>query len=352
MIRLVIVLLALAVVPAHANVGKRTSEGTRGSEPTGLHDIAIEHEQLGFDFRPLAAGDNARVSVTYQLDNKSAATVTAALVFVSGSHVEHDVVVTFDRAPVLGDLATQQELPPAWKGPVSTPALDGDGTLGYETGRDVPTAFTLTIPPGRHELAVTYDAVPQRNRRPAGGTLVYQLGYVLAPARDWGAFGTLDVTIDVPAGWRVAVAPALARTGDTLHAQFTGLPADTIGITLQAPTGTLHAVLQVALPLLALLVIVGGGFGLFSFGRARRADDLRPLWPVSLPLSIGWAIAIAISGVCAAMRSEVAMPEHQSAAFGYGPVFGALLAIVLGLIAIPVGVVIARAGSRANARAG
>jgi hypothetical protein len=357
MSRLVLVTLALALAgPAQANVGRKHFPGTRTIEPTGLREIAIEREELSFDLRPLGEGGDAKISALYHLDNRGAATVTAPLVFVSGAPVHGEGHVTFDRVPVSGDRLSKEQraaLPPSWNAPISTPALGGDRTLPYETGDTMAMAFTLVIPPGRHQLAVRYEASPQRNRSTAGGTLLYQLGYVLAPARDWGSFGTLEVSVEAPPGWRVATSPALARTGDTLRGRFPSLPADTIGITLQAPTGTLHAVLQIALPLLALLVLAGGGFALFAIGRARgrRPDDLRRLWPVTLPVSLLWAVAITVSGGLAAIRSDLAIPEGQSAAYGYGGAFGILVAMLVALVAIPVGPWIARAGARRGALA-
>jgi len=158
----------------------------------------------------------------------------------------------------------------------------------------------------------------------------------------------VTLAVEVPPGWRVATSPALARTGDILRGRFPSLPGDTIGITLQAPTGTLHAVLQVALPLVALLVLAGGGVSLFFLGRARgrRSDDLRRDWPRSLPGCVIWAVAIAVSGGLTAMRSDLAIPEGQSAAHGYGAGFGVVAAVLVALVAIPVGLLIARAGSR------
>jgi hypothetical protein len=343
----------LLAMPARANVGRATFPGTRIAEPAGLRDIAIEREQLSFDLRPLADREFTNVSARYVLDNRSAAPVTAPLVFVAGAAMGSESSVTFDRTTVLGERLSQSQvagLPAAWSAPVTTPAIGGGSSLRYETEGNAAIAFTLAVPPGQHELVVTYKAVAQRNRSKSGGTLVYQLGYVLAPARDWGSFATLDVSVEVPPGWRVATAPALARTGDALRGHFASLPADTIGITVQAPTGTLHAVLQFVLPLLVLVVLVAGGFALYAIGRARgrRTHDLGAVWPVSLPASLLWAVAIATSGGYAAIRSDLALPDGQSAAYGYGGAFGILLAVVGALVAIPIGHVIARAGSRAG----
>ena len=99
MVRTLLVLVVLAG-SAHANVGQWWSEGTRTAEPGGLRDIAIEHEDLRFDLRPLAATDrdtSVRVSATYVLEHRGTAPVTAPLVFVAGSGMGH-LDVVFDRA--------------------------------------------------------------------------------------------------------------------------------------------------------------------------------------------------------------------------------------------------------------
>ena len=349
--RLVLVICALVVAaPAGANVGRKHFPGTRTTEPNGLRDVAIEREELRFDLRQVGEHRYATVSAVYHLNNTSAMTVTAPLVFVSGASVPGGITVTFDRVAVHGESLSNEQvaaLPPSWRAPSTTPAIGADSTLEYDTSRNAAMAFTLAIPPGQHQLDVSYGAMAHLSK--GSETLRYQLGYVLAPARDWGSFGTLDVVVEVPPGWRVAATPALVRTGDTLRGRFPSLPADTLGITVQAQTGTLHAILQYALPLLALTVLIGGAFVLSAIGRARarRAEDLRSLWPISIPVSVGWAIAIAVSGGFAAIRSELAIPEGQSGAHGYGGAFGILFAILVGMLAIPIGVLIARAANRA-----
>jgi hypothetical protein len=349
MFRGLLVLVALTA-SAHANTAKWWGEGTQPAEPGGLKDIAIEHEDLRFDMRPVPTDGTASVSATYHLDNRSAETVSTPLVFIAGSGMG-DLDVAFDRAPVkshdLGD-AEVARFPAAWSAPVTTPSTDGGTPLGYDIleGRTRAAAFEVSMPPGKHELVITYKATASW-RKGEAPTIVYQLGYVLSPARDWGSFGTLDVTVDVPAGWRAAVSPALQRKGDTLTGTFPSLPADTIGITMRAPTSALYGVMQYLLPLLALLVFVGGWIGMRALGRMRgRAEDLRPTWPISLPASILWAIAISISGGFAAMRAEILLPEGQSGTYGYGAAFGVLLAVFVGFISIPLGMIVARLGAK------
>jgi hypothetical protein len=113
---------------------------------------------------------------------------------------------------------------------------------------------------------------------------------------------------------------------------------------VQAPTGTLHAVLQVVLPWLALLVAVGGAVTLFAFGRARgsRHD--------SAPPALWWALAVGVSVGLAVMSPELAIPEAQAARprlAGWAVQFGMISAIV----AILLGMLIGWVGSRLSRRA-
>jgi hypothetical protein len=63
----------------------------------------------------------------------------------------------------------------------------------------------------------------------------WQLAFVLSPARQWEGFGDLAVTVLVPAGWPAAVRPGLERRGNVLTGTFTGIPADSFGVTTRMP---------------------------------------------------------------------------------------------------------------------
>jgi len=66
-------------------------------------------------------------------------------------------------------------------------------------------------------------------------TTTWQFPYVLAPARDWGEFGRLDVVVHVPDGWQAQSTPPLERQQTTLRGSFMGLPADALLVTTRAP---------------------------------------------------------------------------------------------------------------------
>ncbi|CAN5905347.1 hypothetical protein BH11MYX2_BH11MYX2_17420 [soil metagenome] len=326
---------------AYANAAQSHFSGDQAAEPNGLRDVAIEHEALSFDLRSLEHGNwgphAIPVSATYRIVNHGDA-VIVPIVFASGTVVPDAFHVTFDRMAIPATHLTAEQaatIPPAW----SPPANDGRRQEIMEGGS---AAFTLTIPPGPHELAVSYAAQVDWGYNGGTGTIVYRVGYILAPAREWKSFGTLDATVDVPAGWRATASISLVRTNDTLRGHFDKLPADTIEISTQAPVPRLWGVLQIALPVLGLLVLFGGGFGLYQVGRWRgKKLVVSDAYGV---LTLVWAASIAAIGSAVAFRATFLLPHEQTAEHGYGVGFGVLGSIVLALIAIPVGWFTVRSG--------
>ena len=142
----------LVVAPVWANVGPPNLPGRIAGEPTGIENIAIEHEKLTIDLRPLTDDGAVRVEAIYHLNNTGPAR-TQDLLFVMGSKAE-DFRVFLDDQPLQATPAPDAQLPRAWKAPKQTPSIPGrrTDTLVYQTGSATPMAFTVTISPGRHSL--------------------------------------------------------------------------------------------------------------------------------------------------------------------------------------------------------
>lgn len=344
---------------AHANAAQSHFEGDTAAEPNGLRDVAIEHEDLAFDMRGLAEGGwgphAIPVSAKYRIVNHGAE-VTVPLVFASGSMVAAAFHVELDHQVVPTTTASPEQagaMPATWNAPLTTPSLDGGAPLEYYGGgnyrnryqrEEGAAAFTLTISPGPHELSVVYGADVDWGYGNSG-TVVYKAGYVLSPAREWASFGTLDLTVEVPAGWHAATSIPTVRTGDTLRGHFDKVPADTLGITTQAPVSVMHRIVLVALPILFVLVLFGGGFGLYRLGvwRAKK-QSLGDAWTL---MFFVWAIAIGVTGSATAFRATFFVPEEQAAAaHGYGAGLGTFGSVILALIALPIGYAIIRSGRR------
>jgi hypothetical protein len=335
-------LLCALLVPslARANMAKPTFEGQPAGEPGGIRGIAITDEHLTIDMRQLAMRAPAHVIATYHLANPGPEQ-RLSLVFVTGVPEAADVVVTLDGHPITSASPTTA-LPTAWNPPATTPGLDGGAPRAYELDhRQAAIAFELVVPSGSHEVTVRYSADPMINRWPGEApNVIYQLGYVLAPARAWGSFANLDVTIDLPAGWDAAVTPAMERDGDTLHAKFATLPADTIGITTTAPTNTLFRVLHAVTPVVFWLVVVAGPFALWRLG-ARRGRGGREA--AALLHGLGYTLLVLAFGALAIDRGDVALAAGQIASHGYADAIEWIGLVLLLIVAWPIGGVITRA---------
>ena len=120
-------------------------------------------------------------------------------------------------------------MPTSWRPPKEAPGIESEKTFYLFSSRGTPpalVAISLVLPPGPSTLHVYYRArACGAAERP---TVTWQLPYVLAPARQWGGFGGLDVTVNLPSGWEARSTPALEREGDTLRGSFDGLPADAL----------------------------------------------------------------------------------------------------------------------------
>ena len=328
--------IVTAAARAEANVGAPWQGGSRAGELDGIGAITIAHEDLVIDLRPLAAHDGlVAVAATYHLDNPLG-DKHLDLVFATGSATA-GFRVALDGREVPFVFNPYADLPASWRTPPSTPLFDGR-ELDYELrSQATPVSFGIDVPPGRHDLAISYgaDAVRYHLGDP---TLVRQFAYVLSPARTWAGFGGLDVTVHVPPGWRAAVTPALPRSGDTLHATFAMVPADAIALTVQAPAGA-HAFVTHATRVLFALVALGGGFAVAwrTRSRERRREGKPASGLAALGRGVAWGIAVLAAGVLAIVGPDLVLPDGQVDHYGYGQalaligvIFASAMAIVIG----------------------
>jgi hypothetical protein len=232
----------LALAPsARANIGPRWW-GDVTTEPWGLKEVAIVHERLAIDFRPLTRTQPVLVEVSYELNNAGESR-TFDLLFVSGEVGITDFEARIDDKPLQTQQLSRDDLrlhwdrfPKDWRPPSQPLGFDRSHSMFYHdwTHEAVPVAFSVELPHGSSTLRVSY-------RARACGTdeeqsiVTWQFPYVLAPAREWGNFGQLDVTVNLPEGWEARSSPDLHREGATLQGSFTGLPADTLLLATRAP---------------------------------------------------------------------------------------------------------------------
>ena len=346
--------LLLLMVPAiaRANIGPSSFGGHIVADPIGVIGIAITHEKLTIDLRPLATNDLPQIKALYHLHNGGAERILE-LLFASGSANVTDFQVWLEAKPILSRATKETKLPASWRPPTQTPGLsDGSGLdyLSYESKNVTPVGFTVTVPPGSHDLKVQYAA--EASTHLSGYPTVYrQFAYVLSPARAWSNFGGLDVTIHIPKNWRAACTPALARMGGTLKGSFAKLPADAIALTLQEPEGwTYHLIAYFSLGLLGLIMI-GGAVLCWRCGRLkgrRLAAPNKPrpnwlqrhAWPTAIGVGIIWGIAIFAAGFFAIFGPEMGLPHSQVNHYGYRQTFAMIGVIFLCILVIPVGFMI------------
>lgn len=311
--------LVLALVPAVAsgNIAAPWRSGQPVGEPAGLRTVRIERETLILDLRPLSAGTSAVVEATYQLYNQGD-TLTTDLVFVSGSLIGDQAGVWLDEQAVPHDREAKPALPPSWQPPRQTPGLGGGRDLDYRINspKELTLAFRVNLAPGPHTLRVKYDAKASAYSG-SDPTRYWQLGYVLAPARDWGGFGQLDVKVLLSSGWAAASTPELTRQGDELVGSFTGIPADALALTVQAPPRTPAWVLTGLSWLCAVLALIGGPVLIWRWsgavGRNLGAEhrSLGRLWLVSFGLGVAWLGLLIATGFLVTLgQLSLAAAEH------------------------------------------
>lgn len=304
--------LLLATVSAEANMGNPRSGGSLLGEATGLSTITITREELSIDLRPLADHGLALVNATYHVDNPGEAK-QIDVVFVSGDRPV-DFSAVLDGKPLLvTSLPAHVELPESWRG------------RGDQGNRSVPLGVRLEIPAGRHDVVVTYkaDASHYRGHKPM---VEHELAYILAPARTWGGFGGLDITVHVPAGWDIDITPPLKRTGDRLTGTFSSIPADAVDISVHAPEGH-HGLFRLVALLLFAIVLFGGGYWVVSRAGIPNRSAL-----VAFARGIVWSVAIIGSGVAAVYAPDLAIDKQQVNSRGYGDGLAIVGTVLLALI--------------------
>jgi hypothetical protein len=366
----VVCLLLLLAAQAKANIGERW-HGTYGSEPWGgIKNVVITREELDIDLRPLVDGQPAVVQATYHLRNNGPGK-RLELLFVAGGTEINDFEVRLDgrllpsKALPEDELTRRwEEIPKSWKVPIyDLPGIDTQGT--HLTPIHAPwgirlIAFSVVLPEARSTLRARYRArVPGTDE--GGPTTTWQMPYVLAPARDWGGFGRLDVRAYLPAGWQHVSRPALQRDGDLLHGSFEGVPDDLLVVDTRAPLAAQYRRAFWVAVGVYIVALLAGGFlchragWWFVRGMARwwRSDHrpvlrhacvglgttvLAVLWPGLLAGALALAVAI-IHGVLGLQEAPYVWEGLYMAGLGTA---------CLMLITLPLGIVLAVSGVRSG----
>jgi len=334
--------LALPFAAAWGNMAAPPPPRTvhRGSplgEPAGgLRDVWIEHETLRMDLRPLARARPALVEAVYRVRNEGAAR-TLDLLFVANGLADGATTVSVDGRPVAATRGAAV-LPPSWRAPAATPPLATADTapLPYEPRGEGTLAFRVALPAGRHEVRVRYAAEASAYQQ-NDLTPIWQLGYVLAPARDWAGFGALDVRVEVPRGWSARSSLPLRRDGNALAGTFRGVPANAIALSVQKPepsSGPWYLLwLALAAGALALCGMAAWRLGA-ALGRRGRSSA----WalPASTGMTIAWTAAAALGysaiPTLVGWQAGPYVGEYAVRSLGYGSTILLLLLIPVMLV--------------------
>jgi hypothetical protein len=372
--RVLVLGLLLALLPglgagaALANAANPVRAGDLLGEPSGaLKGMVIERERLLIDLRPLerrpatsqarAEGQPVALVQAEYFIRSTGARRKVALSFIANSlslsaatpgeaTSQSATGVWLDDRPVPFQPSSGEGLPGAWLAPKTTPAIaDGSGAgdkaargegLPYEAEPVRTLDFSLDVAPGSHVLRVRYGAIPTALSS-GSPTVFWQLGYVLAPARRWGGFGTLQVDVHVPENWRAASSLPLSRTGGLLTGAFKGVPADALALTVQAPPPA-EPGYAVGAWLAGLVACWLGGLGA---GRALGRRGWSSGWaiPLSLFLGLAWGVAVAAATSAEVNAVKDAAGAQAAWTYGYGKTMGAFFGIVGWLL---VGLVLAQ----------
>ncbi len=332
--------LALAITPglARANISAPWSPGDALAEPAGaLAEVQIIEEQLSIDLRPLAGRGPATARASYRVRSPHAPR-RLDLRFVTPG-LERGTV-KLDGRPISG--AVQEVpagLPGPWSEALSTPDPDGgDLNLVVDQPHKV-IRFAVDLQAGKeHLIEVAFSLRPARTDPTDAIHATHQLGYLLAPARQWGSFGKLEVTVQVPDGWQLATRPALRRDGAQLKGVFQGIPADLLAVSLRKPAaygwGWILPLGGVLLGLLACFRLVrraGRRCAGASGGKTALAAAGTTALSAALPLGLGGAgLLLWQSLPDPAQLSTRYFYDFSVAIFLFGP----LAAIALGVAAL------------------
>ena len=321
----------LSAVPAAADAAPPYTPGDPVGVPSGpVKDVFIEHEDLSMDLTgvagsiPAGSSDDRTVLVVarYTLRNDGPAR-GVDLVFVTSSLAVPRSNVLFDHSPVASAAGPLGSVPPSWMPPHGTPSLDGGPDLDYYVGQPVAITFHVEMSAGRHTMETQYSAVPAQE---SGYSVprAWQLAFVLSPARQWGGFGDLNLSVKVPSGWDATVRPGLRRAGNVLSGHFTGIPSDAIAITTRMPNPIdLTSAGWVVGSVLVLASAVAIGWFLGS----------RIGW-FTLLLSPLFAIALAVVVAMGASYHNALIPYDQASwSEAKGNALGVVIDVVLALFA-------------------
>lgn len=345
---LTLFLASFFALSSYANMANPMRFGDRMGEPSGeLRKLHIKKELLTLDLRPAATSEPASIEAKYFIVNDSSER-TVELVFVGVNIERGNYDVRFDGTPVQTFVVSDSSLPEEWRVPDSLLAFSqSDRKIAKEANQALNVLrFSITISQGEHTISVRYRAALRYHvaRLPVK---TWYADYILAPAKQWASFGSLETNVYLPEGWEAESTPGMIRNGDTLTGVWDIIPNNVMTVTLHAPITFALGFADTGIPILVLLLcavfLVRTGIKL---GKKYTAGTMTILGALFRACAVTVLIPIVLFIVMGFIRSWLlsSFAGGQAASgYDYGILFG--LAVMMPLIILASLILIAFSGT-------
>lgn len=340
--------LAILALPALANAGPSTrSPSPGGLIPATTDAIRITNENLTVSMvdengnPPPYYYGFARVTAEYTLQNMTDQSVTLTLMYLSPNTKEFSAKLNNEPLETKAGSIDPKDLPDDWKVPSQVlDPLDGEYELKADVGYGSLTPYSFDITVGAKQNATLHMEAAQVLGFDAARHLnaIRHFAYLLAPAKNWAGFGTLNITVIVPNDQIFTSSPKLTeqKRDDktiTYTGSFNGIPADALRVaTISNQNLWLGSSAVVTVIPNAVVGFLAGlaGFVLgHLFARNRRAGG----WEAALSSCLGIFISAILGLISAMIVSYIASRifDYPEFAGGYGLSFEILFGILLGV---------------------
>ena len=200
--------------------------GSLNFEPIGdFGNLGIVREKIDFDVPSSKGSREGTITATYQIRNDGEQ-FPLELLFISDG-IENSSL-TLDGKTVAGETVKNPKIPENLKIPEKIRWVGDDNFTSFvNTPVDSGLKFKPTIPPGEHQLQVKYSVDPYVNGLTSGTPYIdSQIDYILAPARSWAFFNSLEIEIKQPKSWKFKTSLPMKETDNGLKVTFNEIPAD------------------------------------------------------------------------------------------------------------------------------
>lgn len=275
---------------------KKHISGDLISEPFIKRFAIVEKENLIIDLTPLIDNSEAVIKATY-LTKFDKSVENFELLFIANQLRGNEFKIFIDKKPVEGKVVDSLQFPSGLNFPVYTPSFNTFEALPFQATAKSGFLFMADITEGEHEITVEYIAAPPAYSSSNSLTKIWQLGYLLSPARDWKLFKELNLEIILPENWDMTTNIPVKKIGDSWQGQYKGIPADFISISLKASSQT-AVILNIAIcTFIVLLTFYSSYKALGTLARLRFNKKINFLLSYLLIIIISIAATIVFTAL-------------------------------------------------------